>query len=52
MAYNLRLDRVGKSVRIVAPVGTFSYHHPRQPFTGYGWDTQSASLLLLDGEVP
>ncbi|HJQ33418.1 MAG TPA: hypothetical protein VJ866_14625 [Pyrinomonadaceae bacterium] len=49
-ARDVRLSRAGRSVKIVAPVGTFSYYHPRQPFTGYGWDTQSASLLLLDPE--
>ncbi|MCA1621004.1 MAG: hypothetical protein LC795_17195 [Acidobacteria bacterium] len=51
MVDELRLDRLGRAVRIVASVGTFSYHHPRRPFTGYGWDTQSAVLLLLDREV-
>ncbi len=44
---DLRLSRSGRSVKIIAPIGTFSYYHPQQPFTGYGWDTQSASTLLL-----
>ncbi|MBV8857942.1 MAG: hypothetical protein JOZ02_13490 [Acidobacteria bacterium] len=50
-ANGLWLSRLGRSVKIVAPVGTFSYYHPQQPFTGYGWDTQSASLLLLKREA-
>src|SRR5216684_2411616 len=43
----LRLIQRGKSVRLQAPEGTFSYYHPDKLFTGLGWDSQTASLLLV-----
>ena len=36
----------GKSVRLKAPEGTYSYYHPERVFTGLGWDAQTGSLLL------
>lgn len=47
----IRLTRRGKSVRLQAPEGTFSYFHPDNVFTGLGWDAQTASLLLVKGSV-
>lgn len=47
----LRLIQRGKSVRLQAPEGTFSYYHPDNLFTGLGWDAQSASLLLVKRPV-
>lgn len=44
---NLRLLRRGKTVRLVAPEGTFSIYHPNRPFTDTGWDAQTASLLMI-----
>jgi spermidine synthase len=47
----LRLIQRGKSVRLQAPEGTFSYYHPDKLFTGLGWDSQTASLLLVKRPV-
>jgi spermidine synthase len=43
----IRLVRRGREVRLKAPEGTFSYYHPAHLFTGFGWDTQSASVFLV-----
>ena len=43
----VHLIQRGKSMRLQAPEGTFSYYHPNNLFTGFGWDAQTASLLLL-----
>lgn len=42
----LSLARRGRSVRLRAPEGTFSYFHPERLFTGFSWDSQTGSLLL------
>jgi spermidine synthase len=47
----IRLRKHRDARRLVAPEGTFSYFHPRQLFTGLGWDAETASLLLLKKEV-
>ncbi|HEX5707330.1 MAG TPA: fused MFS/spermidine synthase [Pyrinomonadaceae bacterium] len=43
----LNVVRRGRTVRLKAPEGTFSYFHPERLFTGFSWDSQTASLLLL-----
>lgn len=47
----IRLVQRGKSVRLQAPEGIFSYYHPNHLFTGLGWDAQTASLLLMKRTV-
>lgn len=47
----LRLVQQGKAIRLKAPEGTFSYYHPNHLFTGFGWDAQSACLLLIKHTV-
>ncbi len=43
----LRIDRKGRTVRLVAPEGTFSYYHPTKLFTGFSWDALSAAGLFI-----
>jgi spermidine synthase len=47
----LRLLRRGKTVLLEAPEGTFSIYHPDRPFTGFGWDAQTASLLMIKHSI-
>src|SRR5436190_301024 len=47
----LRVIHQGKSVRLQAPEGMFSYYHPDNLFTGLGWDAQTASLMLVKTPV-
>lgn len=41
------IERRGASATLYGPEGRYSYYNPREPFTGMGWDAESASLLLL-----
>lgn len=47
----IRIQKSGKAVMIMAPEGAFSYFHPDSLFTGFGWDAETASLLLLKRPV-